>query len=139
MSDILQLSIFTPERKLVSSLPVDWVKLPTYEGEIDILVGHEHFVGLLETGVLTYQVPGEVQHQAVVSTGTFEVQGNHVKVLAETLELPGEIDSDRAKQAQKKAEEMLSQAALDPDHFGKYQLKLQRALVRQQATQRPGQ
>jgi F-type H+-transporting ATPase subunit epsilon len=55
-----------------------------------------------------------------------------VRALAETVELANEIDLGRAKNAQLKAEEMLRTASLDEHQFKKYELKLQRAIIRQE-------
>ena len=52
--------------------------------------------------------------------------------MAETIELRKEIDVERAKRAQKIAEDILRDAELDEHRFRKYQLKLQRSLIRQQ-------
>ena len=103
------------------------------EGQVEILPGHAPMVGSLETGVFTYRVPGDpTVHKGMISTGFFEVRDDRVTVLAETLELAGEIDVERARKAQGLAEQALTQAALEPDQFKKYQLKVQRALIRQQ-------
>jgi F0F1-type ATP synthase epsilon subunit len=59
------------------------------------------------------------------------IESGSVKVIAETLELAREIDVSRAREAQMKAEQMLNDAALDSSSFRKYQLKLERALIRQ--------
>ena len=68
----------------------------------------------------------------MVSTGFFEVKSDEITLMAETIELKKEIDLQRAKNAQQKAETALLDAALDEARFRKYQLKLQRALIRQQ-------
>ena len=68
----------------------------------------------------------------VISSGFFEVRDGGVTVAAETVELAKEIDLQRAKTAQKKAENALTDPELDFALFRKYELKLQRALVRQQ-------
>ena len=72
----------------------------------------------------------------VISSGFYDVKDDTVNVLAETIELAGEIDLDRAKRAQKAAEENLKAAELTEQSFKKYQLKLERALIRQQASAR---
>ncbi len=136
----LKLSILTPERRLIENETVQFVKLPTSEGEVEILPDHAPLVGSLETGVFSFV---NIQGQAttgVMTTGFFEVSGNRVVVSAEVLELEGEIDVNRAKTAQKKAEDMLKESSLEQHQFEKYQLKLQRALIRQQlANQNPSQ
>ncbi len=101
---------------------MDSVLVTGSEGQVEILPGHAPMVGTLETGMFTYRVPGDPNlHKGVISSGFFEVRDDRVVVLAE-----------RARKAQGLAEQALTQAALEPDHFKKYQLKLQRALIRQQ-------
>jgi F-type H+-transporting ATPase subunit epsilon len=132
----LKLSVFTPEKKLLETVEVDEVTLPGSEGQIQVLPGHAAMVGGLETGVFSFLKAGSSSGSAaetgVVSTGYFTVQEDQLTVLAETLELRQGIDIERARKAQKKAEDALKAADLDPSNFRKYQLKLERALIRQQ-------
>lgn len=132
MEGNLTLTILSPERRLLNQLPVESVTLTGSEGQIQILPGHAPFISTLETGVFNYRISGEGAGTGVISSGFFEVKQNQVTVMAETLELKSEIDIPRAKSAQEKAEAMLKEAALDEHQFKKYQLKLQRALIRQQ-------
>ena len=132
MNNTLKLNVLSPERRLVESMLVDFVTLPGSEGQIQILPGHAAMIGTLNTGVLTYQAHGQEPVYAVVSTGFFEVKSDEITLMAETIELKKEIDLQRAKNAQQKAETALLDAALDEARFRKYQLKLQRALIRQQ-------
>lgn len=132
MSTGLKLSILTPERRLVEGIEIEQVTLPGSEGQIEILPGHAGIMGTLKTGAFSYQSPGKPLVVGVISTGFFEVNDSQISVMAETLELKSEIDLDRARRAQKLAEETLQAADLDEHKFNKYQLKLQRSLVRQQ-------
>lgn len=132
MSDKLKLSILSPERRLVEALEVDEVTLTGSEGQIQLLPGHAAMVGTIETGLFEFRSGDQPPVTGVISTGFFEVRNNVVQVLGEILELKGEIDLGRAKKAQQLAEETLKDAELDEHKFKKYQLKLQRALVRQQ-------
>ncbi|MCM2277981.1 MAG: ATP synthase F1 subunit epsilon [Oligoflexia bacterium] len=132
MDNQLKLSILSPERKLLEGCPVEEVILPTSEGQIQILSGHAAIVGTLETGVFSYREANGHHTVGFVTTGFFEVTDDSVTVTAETLELRGEIDVERAKRAQKAAEEALKAAELDSQSFRKYQLKLHRSLIRQQ-------
>jgi F-type H+-transporting ATPase subunit epsilon len=131
MSEGLLLTILSPERRLVENLRVQEVTLPGSEGQIQILPGHAAMIGTLETGIFNYQGEGGTAVSGVISSGFFEVKDEKISVMAETLELKKEIDVNRALKAQKLAEETLSEADLDEHKFKKYQLKLQRALVRQ--------
>ncbi len=131
MSIGLKLNILSPERRLVEGLDVIEVTLTGSEGQIQILPGHAPMVGTLETGVFEYKVSGGASIRGAISTGFFEVKNDCVNVMAETLELRDEIDLSRAKKAQQTAEETLKAADLDEASFKKYQLKLQRSIVRQ--------
>jgi F-type H+-transporting ATPase subunit epsilon len=128
----LTLSILSPERRLLENCVVEEVTLPGSEGEIQILEGHAPMVGTLETGIFHYKTPDGNLHSGMASEGFFEVKANVVNVMAEHLELKGEIDLEQAKKAQVEAEAALKDAALDPSHFNEYQNRLQRALIRQQ-------
>jgi F-type H+-transporting ATPase subunit epsilon len=129
---MLKLNIFTPERKILEGRLVVEATLPGSEGQIEILPGHAAMAGTLETGILSYVVEGQGVARAAVSTGFFSIQEDTVSVSVETLEMGGEIDLERAKAAQALAEKTLQEADLDEHRFKKYQLKLQRALIRQQ-------
>jgi F-type H+-transporting ATPase subunit epsilon len=132
VSTHLKLSILSPERRLVENMSVDEVTLPGSEGEIQILPGHAPMIGTLETGYFRYKIAENSDVYGVISNGFFQVKESEVHVMAETLELKNEIDVDRARKAQQLAEQTLKDAELDDHQFKKYQLKLQRALIRQQ-------
>jgi len=130
---MLTLNIFGPEKKVLEGRQVAEITLPGSEGQIQILPGHAAMVGALDTGLVTYRVEGEGMARAAISAGFFEVNADQVILTVETLEMGGEVDLERAKKAQAKAEKTLQEAELDEHQFKKYQLKLQRSLVRQQA------
>lgn len=124
------LSILAPERILLQDEAVESLIITTAEGEIEVLPGHADMVSTLETGRFVYRSSkGNVI--GVISSGFLNVENGFVKVIAETIELAGEIDVNRAKQAQSKAQKMLTEASLDEHAFKKYQLKLQRSIIRQ--------
>jgi F-type H+-transporting ATPase subunit epsilon len=128
----LKLTILSPERKLLEGVWVREATLPGAEGQIQILAGHADFVSTLETGIFSYRLEDNSEHMGVLSTGIVQVVGEEATVMAETFELKGEINLDRAKRAQAQAEEVLKAAEIDEHRFKKYQLKLQRAIIRQQ-------
>jgi F-type H+-transporting ATPase subunit epsilon len=125
------LSILAPERKLLQNEAVESLILTTAEGEIQILPGHANYIATLETGRFVVQGADAKSYAGVISSGFVNVEDGAVKVIAETIELIAEIDSNRAKAAQAKAEKMLTDASLGEHEFKKYQLKLQRAIIRQ--------
>lgn len=129
--DTFNLTILAPERRLTQKEAVKSLLLTSSEGEIEVLPGHADLIGKLETGRFTYQTKSGSQVTGVISSGFINIENGEVKVIAETLELASEIDLSRAKQAQANAEKMLTGASLDEHAFKKYQLKLQRSIIRQ--------
>lgn len=128
----LKLTILSPERRLLEGADAEEVTLTTGEGMIQVLPGHAPIVGTLEAGVFMYRVASGMTASGCISAGFFEVKDDKVSLMAETIELQDEIDLERARRAQKQAEDTLRQADLDQGSFKKYQLKLERALIRQQ-------
>lgn len=128
----MQLSILSPEKRIATAIEVASVTLPGSEGQIQVLPEHADMIGTIETGTFAYMpVSGSVVI-GVMSSGFFEVRHGTITIAAETCELATEIDAARAKTAQQKAEGALKDPELNPDLFRKYELKLQRALIRQQ-------
>ena len=135
---MLSLEIVTPQRKVLEA-QTEWVTLPGSEGEMGILPEHIPLVTTLETGIVTYA--GEQGNQSLaVHWGYAQVEQNRVTVLAELAESVEDIDVERARDAEIRAKEELSQINLSADDWeaekrrlDKYELKLKRSLVRQQA------
>ena len=126
---MITVDIVTPTRKIVDGAQAVSVKLPAHKGEIEVLPGHAELLTLLGTGVVSIVGDGVERHFAV-SYGFAEVRNNRIIVMGETVEEATEIDKARAIAAQKKAEEALA-SVLTEENFNKYQLKLQRSIVRQ--------
>jgi F-type H+-transporting ATPase subunit epsilon len=127
---MIELDIVTPTRRLVVGALSPKVKLPGAKGQLEILSGHSDLLTLLGVGILSYTEDG-VEKKFAVSYGFAEVRQNKLTVLAETCEPADEVDVERAQKAQKKAEVALA-GSLTQEEFQKYQLKVQRALIRQQ-------
>jgi F-type H+-transporting ATPase subunit epsilon len=106
MAATFELEIATPERLLVKE-QVSEAQVPAVGGEIGVLPGHAPLLSELGIGALSYVVNGERHHLAVAG-GVVEVQAEFCRVLAMTAEKPSEIDSARAKAAEKRAMERLA-------------------------------
>ena len=129
---MLKIDIVTPTKKLLDSASPESVKLPGVKGELQVLEGHTELLTLLKAGPLTLVQDGR-ERKFSVSYGFAEIRNNKVLVLADTVEESTTIDKKRAEAAQKKAEQALL-GVLSESDFKKQQLKLERALVRQQIT-----
>ena len=123
----ITLEIATPDR-LVLSEGVDEVILPSVEGYFGVRPGHAPLLAQLDIGEISYREGNEERHLAC-SGGFAEVQAGSVYVLATTAEKAEEIDLERAKKSQAKAEKVMGGDA-DPDSFARAELRLKRALSR---------
>lgn len=127
----LNLTLVTPEKKLLTDVEVDEVFVPGYRGELNILPGHAPLMTTLSTGLLRYRLKGHSDLKTVVvSWGYAEVNPKGVLILAETAERAEDIDQDRALAAWKLASERIDSGELDPEAVAKYRRKLERADIR---------
>ena len=78
------------------------------DGLLGILPGHEPLVTSLPTGELKYMVDGKWRY-AAISEGFMEVMPEFAVILADSCELPEEIDIKRAEEARLRAEEQMRQ------------------------------
>src|SRR5699024_12280773 len=77
----------------------------------------------------------EEEFLVAVSGGLIEVRGGTVTVLAETAELPDEIDVDRAEAAKKRAEERLADKQKEGIDFRRAEIALMKAKNRLRVSQ----
>jgi F-type H+-transporting ATPase subunit epsilon len=89
---------------------------PGIDGEHGILADHEAMVTCLNEGELRFQDDG-VWHYAAVSNGFVEITPKYVIILADTIELPEEIDIHRAEAAKQQAEEKLRQKISTREYY----------------------
>ena len=101
-----KLEIVTPA-KTVYSGQVDSVQAPGSEGSFGVLAGHQPLLASLQIGLLRFVAEGGDEHRMAVSGGFAEVGREQVTVLAETAEFAEEIDAERARAAQERAQERL--------------------------------
>ncbi|CAH8767455.1 F0F1 ATP synthase subunit epsilon [Paenibacillus dendritiformis] len=131
------LEIVTPEHKVFED-QVNMITVKGVEGELGILAGHIPMVTPLQVGPMKIKT-GSKEHWLAVHGGFVEVRRDKVVVLAESAELPEEIDIERAKAAKARAEQRLAMAQRSKqDHvdFRRAELSLQRAVTRIQVSQR---
>jgi F-type H+-transporting ATPase subunit epsilon len=122
------LEVVTPERKVYSD-HVNMVIAKGVEGELGILPNHIPLVTPLKIAPFTVKRQGQKDEVIAVHGGFMEVRKDKVVILAESAELPGQIDIDRAQAAKERAEKRLA-AKRDEIDFRRAELALQRAMNR---------
>ena len=100
----LQVELVSPER-ILFSVEADMVIARTVGGgELAFLTGHAPFVGALEIATVTLRTA--VGDQLVAVHGGFvEVSNDTVTILSDVAELADQIDVERARTAQERAEQ----------------------------------
>ncbi|PWU09771.1 MAG: F0F1 ATP synthase subunit epsilon [Terriglobia bacterium] len=109
MADSLDLEVVTPERELVHEQVAE-VQVPGKDGYMGVLPGHAPLLSELGTGALAY-VTGGRRHVLAVHGGFLEVIEDHVRVLADAAERAEEIDVERARVSQRRAQQQASAMA----------------------------
>ncbi len=122
-----KLRIITPDRVFYEG-DVDMVEFNTTEGEIGVLPGHIPLTVIVKPGIL-HIYEKEEQKSAALHSGFAEILPTGITVLAEIIEWPNEIDSDRAEAALRRAEERLQNKTPETD-IARAETALLRAMAR---------
>ncbi len=130
MAEKMKLEIVTPYKKVVDT-DVEEVTATGKLGEFSVLPGHAPFLTSLNIGELAFKNNGVAEHMAL-NWGYFEIKDDRIIVLVETAETAAEIDIERAKAAQGRAEEALKKLTNEDKQFKIYEAALERAIIRMQ-------
>jgi F-type H+-transporting ATPase subunit epsilon len=126
----IAVEIVTPER-VVYRGDARIVVARGADGDLGILPNHIPMVTPLKIAPVLVKKANEGEEDTiVVSGGTMEVRKDKITILAESAELPEEIDVNRALAAKERAERRLAESAGDDLDFKRAQLSLQRAMTR---------
>ena len=133
MAKTFHLEIIATDRIFFSG-EVEHLVITAIDGLLGIMAGHEPLVTSLPTGELKYLVDGEWKY-AAISEGFIQVMPDSSIILADTCELPEEIDIKRAQEAKERAEEMLRQKQSIKEYY-ETQAALNRAMNRLKISQK---
>jgi len=128
----MTVEVVTPER-VVYSGQAEMVIARGVQGDLGILPNHMPLVSPLKIAPVRIKTEGDKEVSMAVSGGFMEVRGDKVTILAETAELPGDIDVDRAKAAKARAEKRLAEKYAELDVL-RAERALQRAMARLDVT-----
>ncbi|HXQ26669.1 MAG TPA: F0F1 ATP synthase subunit epsilon [Candidatus Acidoferrales bacterium] len=135
-SENIELQVVTPERHVLQET-VQSVEIPGKEGYLGVLPGHAPLITELGIGILAYRKGSETRYLTVIN-GYAEVLPDRVIVLAELSERAEEIDIERTRAAQERAQAALAKASSGDPDWQHASFALARAMVRLQAAARTG-
>lgn len=123
--------------RLVYEGDVDIVVIPGIEGEMGILPDHAPLLSILDHGVIKVRKDNQ-EEVFTVAGGLVEVQPEIVTILADSAESIEEIDTNRAEEAKRRAEELLAEgpAKDDIDKYLAIEAALRRSNLRLDAVKR---
>jgi len=130
MADMFKLQVVTPDKEFYAG-SVSMVELTTTEGQIGVYANHIPLTAIVAPGVLRIHEDSEVK-KAALHAGFIEILPEEVKVLAEVVEWPDEIDVKRAEEAKIRAERRIKDNSAETDSL-RAELALKRALTRLEA------
>ena len=130
MAENIRLEVVTPEKEVVNEM-AQIVMAPGSLGEFGVLSGHTPFMTSLNVGGIHYRDENGKDQYVFVSGGFAEALPDKVTVLAESAEKMEDIDTQRAKDAMKRAEERLAaDRAKEKVDIARARAALERAMVR---------
>lgn len=114
MPELFHLEVVTQDHTVYSGEVASLVA-PGAEGYLGVLAHHAPMVVALQPGELRFTGPEGVEQIYAVSGGFLQVSANQAIVLADTAELPAEIDIERARAAVARAEQRLQETSGEID------------------------
>lgn len=127
MKEII-LNIITPEKKFFSGTIIKLIT-EDKEGSLGILPGHMSMVKSLLPHICTFKTKEEKEMKAFISSGILKIDKGSIDILCDSAEWPEDIDVNRAKKAQERAEERIKTMPEGTD-IKRAELALKRALIR---------
>ncbi|MDB1145082.1 MAG: F0F1 ATP synthase subunit epsilon [Alcaligenaceae bacterium] len=105
----LTVDVVSAEASLYSGT-ASFVVLPGECGELGILPGHVSLVSPIRPGGVRIDHADGSQEHIFVAGGLLEVHADHIMVMADTAIRGGELDEEKARAAQEKAQATLAEA-----------------------------
>lgn len=106
----MQVELVSPERTLFTGEATMVQARTLGGGDIAFLSGHAPFIGALAIDQVVIRLTDGTDEVAAVHGGFVSVNDDHVKILSDLAELKSQIDIDRARRAQERAEAVLRTA-----------------------------
>ena len=113
-SQKIKLEIVSAEEELFSD-EVEMVFAPAEMGEVGVTPKHTPLITRLKPGDVRAQISSTETKTFFISGGLLEVQPNVVTILSDTAIREGDLDEQRAKQAEESAKQAMANTDSDID------------------------
>jgi F-type H+-transporting ATPase subunit epsilon len=126
----LQLRVVTPQKTVIDR-PVRKVSFAGVDGSYGILPRHAPLMTATIPGIVTItEIDGSTE-EMLITDGFAEMRDNVLSLICEAGELAGEIDLERAAEAERRAREQIAHRERVDISLPRAEAALQRALLRQ--------
>ena len=132
-TNAFKLRVISPDRIFYEGEAI-MLELNTVDGIVGIYKNHMPMTYIIEPGVMRITESEDSVKEAALHSGFIQILQEEITVLAEIVEWPDEIDENRAKEAQIRAERRLQMKEADLN-VTRAELALRRALTRQAVKQ----
>ncbi|MCK5862273.1 MAG: ATP synthase F1 subunit epsilon [Candidatus Hydrogenedentes bacterium] len=136
MSETIRVEICAPER-LKLEFEADEVLCPGEDGIFSVRYGHTLLLTSLLPGIILIKDTKGEEHFYATSGGFAEIEPDRVLILADTYEAGTDVDEERAKQAEERAQIRLRKPESETD-MRRAELSLYKAMARIKAARRGG-
>lgn len=108
----LRCRVLTPRKNVFDDM-VEAVELETTSGRLEIYAGFEPTISPLEVGVMRARGDDGSETSLAVHGGYMDMNGKVLVILADSAEIGGEIDVERARQSLERARALLANVSSD--------------------------
>ena len=136
LPETIELQVVTPQRHVLQETVLA-IEIPGKEGYLGVLPGHAPLITELGIGILAYRTAAATRYLTIVE-GYAEILPDRVIVLAEISEKAEEIDVNRSRAAQERAQAQLQRVAVGSPEWQEERLAVERAIIRMGAAAKAG-
>jgi F-type H+-transporting ATPase subunit epsilon len=105
------LSLISTTRKVLDTIGIDSVIIPTIQGEIQILPHHLPVLGVTKPGILKVIRSNSSQEEVyALGSGIYEVDEAGIRVIADMVIKDSEVNHDDIQKKKEEAKQFMAQA-----------------------------
>jgi len=110
-------SLISTTRKVLDTIEIDSVNIPTIQGEIQVLPHHLPVLGVTKPGLLkVMRTNSSAEEVYALGSGIYEVDENGVRVIADMVDSGENISVDSINQKKEEAKQFMAQAQKEGLH-----------------------
>jgi len=110
-------SLISTTRKVLDSIEIDSVNIPTIQGEIQVLPHHLPVLGVTKPGILrVMRSSSSTEEIYALGSGIYEVDADGIRVIADMVARGSEVNQENIQKKKEEAKQFMAQAQKDGLH-----------------------